>query len=102
MSYYQRHLFFCINQRDPGKACCANHGSSEMRAYAKQRCKDLKLSGPGKLRINQSGCLGRCAVGPTIAVYPDGVWYTYSNKSDIDEIIEEHLIKDRIVERLKI
>lgn len=102
MSYYDKHVFFCTNQRAPGEACCANHDAQAMRAYAKQRIKDLDLAGPGKLRINSAGCLGRCDEGPVLVVYPEGVWYTYVDKDDIDEIIDAHLLNNRIVERLKI
>jgi len=100
MSYYSRHVFFCCNQRDPGAACCQNHDADAMRAYCKERVKERKLAGPGKVRVNKSGCLDRCEEGPCIVVYPDAVWYTYVDKSDIDEIIEEHLVNGRIVERL--
>jgi len=102
MSFYKRHVFFCVNRRDPPEACCAKHNSEEMRAYAKKRVKDLKLSGEGKVRINSSGCLDRCELGPCIVVYPEGTWYTYVDKQDIDEIIDEHLVAGREVERLKI
>ena len=102
MSYYKHHVFFCLNQRDPPEACCANHDSEGMRAYAKSRIKELGLSGEGKIRINTAGCLDRCEEGPIIVVYPDETWYTYVDKHDIDEIIEEHLVHGRIVERLKI
>ena len=64
--------------------------------------KDLGLAGSGKVRINQAGCLDRCEEGPCIVIYPDAVWYTYVDRADIDEIIEEHLRHGRIVERLRI
>lgn len=72
-----------------------------MRDYAKGRVKELGLSGPGKVRVNQAGCLDRCEEGPCLVVYPDAVWYTYVDRSDIDEIIEEHVKNGRIVERLR-
>ena len=100
MSYYQRHVFFCCNQRDEGKACCNNHGAQEIRDYAKDRINSLGLSGPGKVRVNMAGCLDRCDEGPCIVVCPEAVWYTYVDKSDVDEIIDEHLVGGRIVERL--
>lgn len=100
MSYYAKHVFFCCNQRDGGRVCCNDKGASEMRDYAKQRIKALGLSGAGKVRINQAGCLDRCEEGPCVVVYPEGVWYTYVDRADIDEIIEEHLRHGRIVERL--
>jgi (2Fe-2S) ferredoxin len=104
MSYYERHVFFCCNQRDAAEArpCCNGKGASAMRDYAKQRVKQLGLAGEGKVRVNQAGCLDRCEEGPCVVVYPEAVWYTYVDKSDIDEIVEEHLQQGRIVERLRI
>ena len=79
-----------------------DHGASELRAYAKDRVKQLGLSGEGKTRINQAGCLDRCELGPVLVVYPEGVWYTYVDRSDIDEIIEQHLQQGQVVERLRV
>lgn len=73
-----------------------------MREYAKDRVKALKLSGPGKVRINVAGCLDRCDQGPVLVIYPEAVWYTYVDQEDIDEIIREHLQNGKIVERLRI
>ena len=100
MSYYQRHIFFCLNQRDEGRPCFADRGSVKMQEHAKKRCKQLGLLGPGKVRVNKSGCLDRCEEGPVAVVYPEGVWYTYVDKEDIDEIVESHLRDGKIVERL--
>lgn len=103
MSYYDKHVFFCCNQRPPGdRPSCNNRGASAMRDYAKSRIKALGLAGEGKIRVNQAGCLDRCEEGPCIVVYPEGVWYTYVDQHDIDEIIEEHLRNGRVVERLRI
>ena len=60
------------------------------------------MSGPNRVRINQAGCLDRCDEGPVIVIYPEEVWYTFIDESDIDEIIDEHLVGGRIVERLQI
>lgn len=102
MSYYKKHVFFCTNQRENGAACCQDHDAQGFRDYAKDRLKQLKLSGPGKCRINNAGCLDRCKEGPVMVVYPDGVWYRYANRADIDEIIETHLLNGRIVDRLTV
>jgi (2Fe-2S) ferredoxin len=102
MSYYQRHVFFCCNQRQAGEACCNDHGAQEMRDYAKQRVKQLGLAGKGQVRVNQAGCLDRCEEGPVLVVYPEAVWYTYVDRQDVDEIIDEHLLHGRVVERLRI
>jgi len=69
-----------------------------LRNYAKQRVKDLKLK---KVRVNNSGCLNRCALGPMLVVYPEGIWYQYKTTDDIDEIIESYVIQGKVVERLQ-
>ncbi|MFL6713569.1 MAG: (2Fe-2S) ferredoxin domain-containing protein [Sulfurifustis sp.] len=102
MSYYERHVFFCCNQRSEGELCCASFGAQRVRDYAKQRLRALDRLGPGKIRINQAGCMDRCQDGPVIAVYPEGVWYTYVDEDDVDAIIEEHLLNGRQVERLRL
>jgi (2Fe-2S) ferredoxin len=102
MSYYQRHVFFCCNQRQSGEACCNDHGAQDIRDYAKQRVKQLGLAGKGKVRVNQAGCLDRCTEGPVIVIYPEAVWYTYIDRYDVDEIVDEHLVNGRVVERLRI
>ena len=102
MSYFKHHVFFCTNQRENGAACCQDHEAQSFRDYAKTQLKKLKMSGPGKCRINNAGCLDRCKEGPVMVVYPDAIWYRYENQADIDEIIEEHLQNGRVVERLKV
>lgn len=103
MSYYDKHVFFCTNQRDPGEGCCNDCGSARLRGYVKDKVKELGISTEqNHIRINSAGCLGRCDDGPVLVVYPGGTWYTYVDESDLDEIIQEHLINDRIVQRLKI
>lgn len=102
MSYYRHHVFFCVNQRDDGSACCQNFDAQSMRDYAKARTKELDIAGKGGARVNTAGCLDRCSEGPVLVVYPEGVWYTYVDRDDLDEIIDEHLCNGRIVQRLKI
>jgi (2Fe-2S) ferredoxin len=104
MSYYQRHIFFCVNDRGPDadRPSCNRCGSQRMRDYAKARIKQLGLAGPGQVRVNQSGCLDRCEEGPVCVVYPEGVWYTYIDEADIDEIVDSHLVNGQPVDRLKI
>ena len=91
----------CVNQRED-KACCHDHGAAELRTYAKNKTKELGINGQGGVRVNQAGCLDRCSEGPVAVVYPDGIWYTYKEEKDLDEIIHKHLIDGEIVERLKI
>lgn len=102
MSYYEHHLFFCNNQRPPGaRTCCNDKGATQARDHAKARIAQLQLNRPGKARVNQAGCMERCEEGPCLAIYPQGVWYTYRDKADIDEIIDRHVVRGEIVERLK-
>jgi (2Fe-2S) ferredoxin len=102
MGHFQRHVFFCLNEREPPDACCATHQSARLQAYAKDRIKKLGLNGAGKVRINKAGCLDRCEEGPCLVVYPEAVWYTYVDQRDIDEIIDSHLVGGKVVERLQL
>ncbi|GGY13575.1 (2Fe-2S) ferredoxin domain-containing protein [Paludibacterium paludis] len=102
MSYFEKHVFICCNQRAEGEGCCNNFGASELLAYMKDRVKALGLAGEGRIRVNKSGCLGRCDDGPVIVVYPEETWYTFVDREDIDEIIDEHMVGGRVVQRLKI
>ncbi len=99
-SYYQRHIFFCLNQRENGEDCCANHNAQAGFEHCKKRVKAESLAGPGGVRVNKAGCLDRCAGGPVAVVYPEAVWYTYVDLDDIDEIVDTHLKKGDVVERL--
>ncbi len=100
MSYYERHIFFCLNEREGGEACCAQHDAQAAFEHCKARVKAAGLAGPGKVRVNRAGCLDRCAGGPVAVVYPEAVWYSYVDRADIDEIVDAHLKDGRVVERL--
>lgn len=97
--FFTSHIFCCTNSREAGhpRGCCADKGAEPLRDYMKERCKALGLR---KLRVNSAGCLDRCELGPTLVIYPEGVWYHYATKQDVDEIIEQHLVKGQKVERL--
>jgi (2Fe-2S) ferredoxin len=99
-SYYKRHIFFCLNQRSNGEACCAEHHAEAAFERCKSQVKAAGLAGPGQVRVNKAGCLDRCAAGPVLVVYPEAVWYSYVDESDIDEIVESHLKNGQVVERL--
>lgn len=102
MNHYTKHLFICTNQKIEGKQCCANTGGEPFFDYLKKKLVALELHGPGKFRVSKSGCLGRCALGPALVVYPEGTWYTYTSFLDIDEIISTDLIGGTVVDRLLI
>lgn len=100
MSYYRHHIFFCLNQRENGEDCCAAHDAKAGFDRCKSRVKAEGLAGPGGVRVNKAGCLDRCAGGPVAVVYPEGTWYTFVDKEDIDEIVDSHLKRGEVVERL--
>ncbi|MCZ6637512.1 MAG: 2Fe-2S iron-sulfur cluster-binding protein [Alphaproteobacteria bacterium] len=97
--HYRTHVFCCINERAPDhpRSCCMARGSLELQGYMKQRTKALGIP---DIRINTSGCLERCELGPTMVIYPEGVWYHYESREDIDEIIDRHIMGGERVERL--
>jgi (2Fe-2S) ferredoxin len=97
--YYEAHVFCCTNRRPAGhpRGCCAEKDSEALRDYMKGRAKDLGLK---NVRVNNAGCLDRCELGPTVVIYPEGVWYAVTNKADIDEVLDTHLVKGGRVARL--
>ena len=98
--YFEKHIFFCLNQREGGQACCASQGAQAAFEHCKASVKAAGLAGVGQVRVNKAGCLDRCAGAPVAVVYPEGVWYTFVDNSDIDDIIESHLKNGQVVERL--
>ncbi|MEY4344464.1 MAG: hypothetical protein RLZ68_545 [Pseudomonadota bacterium] len=99
-SYYERHIFFCLNERKNGEECCAQHQAQAAFDRCKNLVKEAGISGPGQVRVNKAGCLDRCAGGPVAVVYPEAVWYSYVDLQDIEEIVESHLKNGNVVERL--
>jgi (2Fe-2S) ferredoxin len=65
----------------------------------KARAKEMGLE---RVRVNTSGCLDRCEHGPTMVIYPEGVWYHYETREDVDEILDLHISRGERVERLVI
>ncbi len=96
-----RHVFICVNQRPPGAPMdsCGNRGSREIyQAFMEKVQMDPELM--MSVVITPTGCLGPCALGPSIVVYPEGVWYGNVKLEDVDEIINSHLKEGKVVERL--
>jgi len=90
--YFQAHIFVCCNRRPDGhkRGSCAASGSEALRDYMKARAKELGLKG---IRVNQAGCLDRCEFGPTVVIYPEGVWYQVRSREDVDEVLTAHLVE---------
>lgn len=99
--YFERHIFCCGNERPAGhpRGCCKEKGGVELRNYMKARISELKIE---NTRVNMAGCLDRCELGAVMVIYPEGVWYTYATKDDIDEIVDSHIKGGTIVERLRL
>lgn len=102
MPPFERHIFVCCNERPAGhpRGCCAEKGSNEIRAALKEAIAARGLK--GTVRANQAGCLDQCEHGVTVVVYPEGVWYGFVTLADVPEIVEQHLIAGRPVERLRL
>jgi len=100
--FYKHHVFFCTNKRTDGRQSCEDYGASALRTYAKDLVKEKGLAVAGGVRINSAGCLNRCSEGPACVVYPEGVWYTFVDKEDVEDIVEQHLVKGEVVKRLLI
>ncbi len=88
--FYRCHVFCCTNERaeDHPRGSCARRGSVALRDYMKKRAKEMGLK---RVRINSSGCLDRCELGPTLVVYPEGIWYRCESNADVDRILEQHI-----------
>ncbi len=97
--YYQRHVFCCVNERPAGhsRGCCKEKDAVHLRNYMKARAKELGLAG---VRINAAACLDRCELGPTMVIYPEGVWYSCRTPEDVDEVLRVHLVAGGRVPRL--
>lgn len=96
---FHKHIFICTNQRTGGerKSCGEQHGMELVTAF-KKSLKERQL--PIRVRAQRAGCLDICDFGPTIAVYPEGVFYVNVQLSDVEEIIQSHILGDKPVERL--
>jgi len=97
--FYDTHLFCCVNERPKGhpRGCCAERGGKELHAHFKKRAKELGIK---NIRVNQSGCLERCELGPTVVIYPEGTWYNVETTDDVEEVLTKHILNGERVERL--
>lgn len=102
MPPFEHHIFVCGNERPTGhpRGCCAEKGSAGIRAALKEAVAAAGLK--GRVRVNQAGCLDQCEHGVTVVVYPEGVWYGFVTLADVPEIVEQHIVGGRPVERLRL
>ncbi|GMU22897.1 MAG: hypothetical protein AMXMBFR13_29810 [Phycisphaerae bacterium] len=101
MAGFERHVFVCTNTREAGhpRGCCSAKEGEAVREALKAAAK--KRLGKA-VRINSAGCLDQCEHGVTVVVYPEGVWYGFVTLTDVEEIVESHLVHGRPVERLRL
>ena len=98
---FERHVFVCHNTRPAGaRRSCSADGNSDLHARLRQLAKAAGLD--DRVRINKSGCLDQCEHGPVMVVYPEAVWYGNVQPADAAEIVSEHLLAGRPVERLRL
>jgi (2Fe-2S) ferredoxin len=97
---YDCHLFICTNRRPDGhpRGSCAEKGSEEVRARFKSELDKRGLR--GSARANAAGCLDTCERGISVVVYPNTTWYQHVTVEDVAEIVEQHVIGGKPVERL--
>jgi len=98
---FEKHIFICINQRPPesSKGCCGDDGMAVRIAFVQELAKrGLKNS----VRANKSGCLDVCSLGPSVVIYPAGIWYKRVTPEDVSEIVETSIIGDGTVTRLQL
>ncbi|MEE1184753.1 MAG: NAD(P)H-dependent oxidoreductase subunit E, partial [Acutalibacteraceae bacterium] len=86
------HVLIC------GGTGCTSSGSLDIQAAFAENIEKAGLS--EEVKVVQTGCFGLCALGPVVIVYPDGTFYSRVTTDDVKEIVEEHLLKGRIVDRL--
>jgi (2Fe-2S) ferredoxin len=96
---YKKHVFICTNQRPVGaRVSCGEENGLALVAAFKKLIKEKNLS--TEIRAQRTGCLEACEQGPSLVVYPEGVFYAKVQLSDVEEIVSEHLEHNRPVERL--
>jgi (2Fe-2S) ferredoxin len=102
MPKFTSHIFVCCNQREPGhsRGCCDPDGGERLRELFKSELKRQKC-GP-LVRANKAGCLDQCELGPTVVVYPQGIWYGHVQPEDVPRIVQETVLGGRVLEDLLI
>lgn len=96
---YKHHVFMCFQERPPGhpRGSCGQAGA---RPLWEHLMSSLERLGRPDIGMTATGCLGFCAAGPLMVVYPEGIWYRPQSREDVDEIIQSHFTEGKPVERL--
>jgi (2Fe-2S) ferredoxin len=100
LAKFERHVFVCTNRREPESArgCCSPDGKGELQKHFKREIAEAGLK--ATVRANSAGCLDQCEHGPTVVIYPEQIWYGFVRPEDVREIVHQHLVSGRPVERL--
>ena len=99
-SKFKKHVVICTNQKPAGKTCCGEERGMALVNAFKEQLKEANMH--FDIRAQKTGCLDTCALGPSMVVYPEGIWYGKVTDADVQEIVQEHLLNDRPVERLRL
>ncbi|HEY0057068.1 MAG TPA: (2Fe-2S) ferredoxin domain-containing protein [Pedobacter sp.] len=96
---YNKHVFICTNQRPAGaRISCGETYGLELVAAFKKLIKDRGLN--TQIRAQRTGCLEACEAGPSVVIYPEGIFYSRVQLSDVEEIVTSHLEHNNPVDRL--
>lgn len=95
---YEKHIFICTNQKAEGKSCCGEQRGMELVEKFREVLSEKGLK--GKIRAQRSGCLDACKHGPALVIYPEGTYYKQVTPSDVERIIDEHIIGGKQLEDL--
>lgn len=97
---YKKHIFICTNDKPaPKKSCGSEHGMALVNAFKEKLTeRNLQID----IRAQRAGCLDVCGFGPSLVVYPEGIFYGKVTLEDVEEIVESHLVNDIPVERLRL
>lgn len=102
MATFTHHIFVCCNQRSANhpRGCCNRDGSEALRNLFKSEVSKRGLR--PLVRANKAGCLDQCELGPTVVIYPQGIWYGGVTAADVPRIVEETVIGGKILDDLRI
>lgn len=97
---FDKHIFICTNQKAEGKACCGEERGMELVRKFREGLTARGLK--GNVRAQRAGCLDACDFGPSVVIYPEGTFYGHVTPADVEQILDEHVMNNKIVERLEL
>ena len=97
---FEKHIFICANEKAPGKACCGEKNGMALVEKFREVLAEKGLK--GKVRAQRAGCLDACNFGPALVIYPEGTYYKNVNIDDVNRIVDEHVLQNKIVSDLEL